>query len=181
MLLEILILLQKKNNILKMDYQWFVLYTTSRAEKKVATRLRERGLEVYLPMIEEIRQWSDRKKKVQKALFNGYVFVKTTKPNLWEALQVPCAVKFVNFSGEHATVRQREIDTIQRILDTGVAVETDGSEIEKGEQVKILGGPLQGMEGECVNKGNSDFFIIRIPGINQNLLISIERKFLQVV
>lgn len=136
---------------------------------------------MYLPMIEEIRQWSDRKKKVQKALFNGYVFVKTTKPNLWEALQVPGAVKFVNFSGEHATVRQQEIDTIHRILETGVAVETDGSEIEKGEQVKILGGPLQGMEGECVNKGNSDFFIIRIPGINQNLLISIERKFLQVI
>lgn len=163
------------------ELKWFVLYTTSRSEKKVAQRLREKGLEVYLPMVEELRQWSDRKKKVQKALFNGYVFVKTTKPNLWETLQVPGAVKFVNFSGEHATVRQEEIDTIQRILDTGVAVETDGTEISKGEQVKILGGPLQGMEGECVNKGNSDYFIIRVPGINQNLLVSIERKFLQVV
>jgi len=163
------------------ELKWFVLYTTSRSEKKVAQRLREKGLEVYLPMVEELRQWSDRKKKVQKALFNGYVFVKTIKANLWETLQVPGAVKFVNFSGEHATVRQEEIDTIQRILDTGVAVETDGSEIAKGEQVKILGGPLQGMEGECVNKGNSDYFIIRVPGINQNLLVSIERKFLQVV
>lgn len=164
-----------------MDLKWFVLYTTSRSEKKVAQRLKEKGLEVYLPMVEELRQWSDRKKKVQKALFNGYVFVKTTKANLWETLQVPGAVKFVNFSGEHATVRQEEIDTIQRILDTGVAVETDGSEIAKGEQVKILGGPLQGMQGECINKGNSDYFIIRVPGINQNLLVSIERKFLQVV
>lgn len=163
------------------ELKWFVLYTTSRSEKKVAQRLKEKGLEVYLPMIEELRQWSDRKKKVQKALFNGYVFVKTTKANLWETLQVPGAVKFVNFSGEHATVRQEEIDTIQRILDTGVAVETDGSEIAKGEQVKILGGPLQGMLGECINKGNSDYFIIRVPGINQNLLVSIERKFLQVV
>lgn len=57
-------------------------------------------------------------------------------------------LKFVNFSGEHTTVRQEEIDTIQRILDTGVAIETDGSEIGKGEQVEILGGPFQGMEGE---------------------------------
>ncbi|PRY85739.1 UpxY family transcription antiterminator [Mongoliibacter ruber] len=163
------------------DLQWFVMYTTSRAEKKVAQRLREKGLEVYLPMVEELRQWSDRKKKVQKALFNGYLFVKTSKTNLWEALQVPGAVKFVHFAGEHATVRQTEIDTIQRILETGVAVETDNSEIESGEQVKILGGPLEGMEGECVNKGNKDYFIIRVPGIHQNVMVNIPRKYLEVI
>ncbi|EOZ95541.1 Transcriptional activator RfaH [Indibacter alkaliphilus LW1] len=157
------------------------MYTTSRAEKKVAQRLREKGLEVYLPMVEELRQWSDRKKKVQKALFNGYLFVKTSKVNLWEALQVPGAVKFVHFAGEHATVRQEEIDTIQRILETGVAVETDNSEIEKGEIVKILGGPLEGMEGECVNKGNKDYFIIRVPGIHQNVMVNIPRKYLEVI
>ncbi|MFD2202874.1 UpxY family transcription antiterminator [Shivajiella indica] len=163
------------------EMHWYVLYTTSRAEKKVATRLREKGLEVYLPMVEELRQWSDRKKKIQKALFNGYLFVKTTKDKLWSALQVPGAVKFVNFAGEHATVRQQEIDAIQRVLETGVAVETDNSEIEEGEWVKILGGPLQGMEGECVSKGNKDYFIIRIPSINQNVMVNIPRKFLEVV
>lgn len=163
------------------DLQWFVLYTTSRAEKKVAQRLREKGLEVYLPMVEELRQWSDRKKKVQKALFNGYLFVKTIKANLWESLQVPGAVKFVHFAGEHATVREEEIETIKRILETGVAVETDGSDIEAGEQVRILGGPLEGMQGECVNKGNKDYFIIRIPGINQNMMVNIPRKFLEVI
>jgi len=163
------------------EMQWYVMYTTSRAEKKVANRLREKGLEVYLPIIEELRQWSDRKKKVQKALFNGYLFVKTAKSNLWEALQVPGAVKFVNFAGEYATVRQKEIDAIHRVLETGVAVETDNSDIEEGEMVRILGGPLQGMEGECINKGNKDYFIIRIPGINQNVMVNIPRKFLEVI
>ncbi|MGY6522637.1 MAG: UpxY family transcription antiterminator [Mongoliitalea sp.] len=162
------------------DLKWYVLYTTSRAEKKVAERLREKGLEVYLPIIEELRQWSDRKKKVQKALFNGYLFVKTSRANLWESLQVPGAVKFVHFAGEHATVREEEIETIQRILETGVAVETESGEIEKGQQVKIVGGALEGMEGECINKGNKDYFIIRIPGIAQNMLVNIPRKFLQV-
>ncbi|WP_291785216.1 UpxY family transcription antiterminator [Cecembia sp.] len=163
------------------ELKWYVLYTSSRAEKKVAQRLRESGLEVYLPLVEELRQWSDRKKKVQKALFNGYLFVKTSRPNLWQALQVPGAVKFVHFAGEHATVPEKEIETIKRILETGVAVETDGSDIEEGQIVKILGGPLQNMEGECVQKGNKDYFIIRIPGINQNMLVNIPRKFLEVV
>ncbi|MDF2158517.1 UpxY family transcription antiterminator [Algoriphagus sp. CAU 1675] len=163
------------------ELNWYVMYTASRSEKKVSKLLKERGWEVYLPLVEEIRQWSDRRKKVERPLFNGYVFVKTRRNQLWECLQVPGAVKFVHFSGQHATVRDEEIEVIQRVISTGVAVETDGSEIEPGEQVKVLGGPLQNMVGECVEKGNKDYFLIRIPGIYQNMLISIPRKFLEVI
>lgn len=163
------------------DLKWYVMYTTSRSEKKVADRLTERGWEVYLPIVEELRQWSDRKKKVQRPLFNGYVFVKTERSKLWECLQVPGAVKFVHFSGHHATIRDEELELIQRVVTTGVAIETDGSEISPGEKVKVIGGPLQDMVGECIEKGNKDYFLIRIPGIMQNMMITIERKFLQVI
>ena len=132
-------------------------------------------------MIEEIRQWSDRKKKVQRPLFNGYLFVYTSKERLWEALQISGAVKFINFSGEHAMVQQSEIDTIQRLIETGVAVEVETDDIEKGEQVRILGGALQGFEGECIQKSNQDYFIIRIPSINQSMLVKVSRKFLEVL
>ncbi|HSF56238.1 MAG TPA: hypothetical protein VLA71_20950, partial [Algoriphagus sp.] len=60
-------------------------------------------------------------------------------------------------------------------------VETDGSVIEPGEKVKVMGGPLQDMTGEVIEKGNKDYFLIRIPGIMQNMMITIERKFLQVL
>ena len=166
----------------KMEEQkWYVMYTTSRSEKKVADRLEERGWEVYLPIVEELRQWSDRKKKVKKALFNGYVFVKTKRNQLWECLQVPGAVKFVHFSGQHATMRDEDIEVIKRVVSTGVDVETDGAEIEPGEQVKVIAGPLQHMTGECIEKGNKDYFVIRIPGIYQNMLINVPRKYLEVL
>ncbi|KEO74756.1 UpxY family transcription antiterminator [Anditalea andensis] len=161
--------------------KWYVMYTAPRAEKKVAQRLVENGLEVFLPMVEEVRQWSDRKKKVQRALFNGYLFVKTTKDKLWESLQVQGAVKFVNFSGVHATVRDEEILLIQRVLETGVSVDVEATEIEPGEKVKILGGPLQGFTGECIQKGNQDYFIIRIPGIMQTIMVNLPRKYLEII
>lgn len=161
--------------------KWYVMYTASRSEKKVADRLVENGWEVYLPIVEELRQWSDRKKKVKRALFNGYVFVKTTRNQLWECLQVPGAVKFVHFSGQHATMRDEDIEVIKRVVSTGVDVETDGSEIEPGEQVKVIAGPLQHMTGECIEKGNKDYFVIRIPGIYQNMLINVQRKYLEVL
>jgi hypothetical protein len=62
-----------------------------------------------------------------------------------------------------------------------VGVETDGSEIAPGEKVKVLGGPLQDLVGECIEKGNKDYFLIRVPGIYQNMLVQIPRKFLQVI
>lgn len=163
------------------ELKWYVMYTRSRAEKKVADMLVEEGVEVYLPMVEELRQWSDRKKKVQKALFNGYVFVKTHRNNLWNCLKIPGAVKFVHFSGEHAIIRDEDVETIQRVVATGVSIETDGSEIALGEKVRVIGGSLEDMVGECIEKGNKDYFLIRIPGIYQNLLVSIPRKFLQVI
>ncbi len=163
------------------DLKWYVMYTASRSEKKVATRLQERGWEIYLPIVEELRQWSDRKKKVQKALFNGYVFVKTRRDQLWECLQVPGAVKFVHFSGQHATIREEDLDVIKRVVATGVDIETDGSDIAPGEQVKVIAGPLQHMTGECIERGNKDYFVIRVPGIDQNMLINVPRKFLEVL
>lgn len=163
------------------ELKWYVMYTASRSEKKVADRLRENNVEVYLPMIEVLRQWSDRKKKVQKAMFNGYVFVKTRRNQLWECLQIPGAVKFVHFAGEHATVREEDLAIIKLVVETGVGVETDGSVIEPGEKVKVIAGPLQHLNGEVVERGNKDYFLIRIPGIYQNMLISVPRKFLEIV
>jgi hypothetical protein len=42
---------------------WYVLYTKSRKEKQVTSRLEERGITAYCPMVKTVRQWSDRKKK----------------------------------------------------------------------------------------------------------------------
>ena len=62
-----------------------------------------------------------------------------------------------------------------------MGVESDGSTIDPGEKVNVIGGPLQNMTGEVIEKGNKDYFLIRIPGIYQNLLINMPRKFLEVI
>ena len=59
----------------KEAYNWRVLYTKSRQEKKVAACLTEKGIKNYLPTIKTLKQWSDRKKMVEEVLFKSYVFV----------------------------------------------------------------------------------------------------------
>ena len=61
---------------------WYVVKTRSRAEQKVAQRISAKGLNVYLPLQKTIRQWSDRKKKVEVPLISSTLFVKTEEKGL---------------------------------------------------------------------------------------------------
>jgi len=66
---------------------WFAAYTRSRNEKKVAGELEEQHIEYYLPLIKTIRQWSDRKKKVEVPLINSYIFVRIIEKEYLKVLQ----------------------------------------------------------------------------------------------
>ena len=55
---------------------WHAIYVCSRSEKKVCENLNKKNIEAYVPVVKTIRQWSDRKKKIELPLINGYVFVR---------------------------------------------------------------------------------------------------------
>ncbi len=55
------------------ERHWHALYVRSRSEKKVLSQLEEMGIEAYLPLVTKVKQWSDRRKKIQEPLFKSYV------------------------------------------------------------------------------------------------------------
>jgi len=131
---------------------WHVIYTTPRAEKKVNERLSEAGIETYLPLVKTIRQWSDRKKKVEIPLFNSYLFLFLTEKERYPALQIPGVVRFLFYLGKPAIVKPREIEAIKRFL-----METEGYRItvEKGDRVQISAGVMEGVFGEVIWVGKN--------------------------
>jgi len=58
------------------NLHWYALYTRPRHEKKVYDQLVEKGVTSFLPLIEQVRQWKDRKKRIMMPLFSSYVFVR---------------------------------------------------------------------------------------------------------
>ena len=68
------------------ETHWFVARTRARQEKKIRRTVEELGIEVYLPIREEIRQWHDRRKKVEVVLIPGILFIHTDKET---ALSIP--------------------------------------------------------------------------------------------
>ena len=59
-----------------MSKNWYVLYVKPKNEKKVAERLSAYQVDVYCPMIKEVKQWSDRKKTIFNFKENSFLLLK---------------------------------------------------------------------------------------------------------
>jgi len=128
--------------------EWFAIYTKPRSEKKVAERLSDSGIEVFCPLIKTMRQWSDRKKKVQLPMFPGYVFVYVSELDRIKVLMDYSVLNFVYWLGKPAVIRENEIDAIREIAEKGEEVSINSNEFEIGQLVKIQEGPFKGMSGK---------------------------------
>lgn len=125
---------------------WKVVYVKSRNEKKVTEQLLELGVEAYCPLVTEIRQWSDRKKKVQVPLINSYVFVRLKENEHDIVFQLPGVVRYLFWLGKPALVRDKEILTMQNWL-SDEHVNATIEKLHPGDQMKILHGPFKGEKG----------------------------------
>ncbi len=130
--------------------QWYVLYTKPRQEKKVADSLNAIGIEAYCPMVTVLKQWSDRKKKIQVPLINSYVFVNIEDLNRDKVFIVPGIVRYLFWLGKPAIVRAIEIEALQNSLE-GIVASFEVSAIQKDTIFKIPEGPFQGFEGLVKN------------------------------
>ena len=116
---------------------WYVVYTKPKWEKKVAERLNEIGIECYCPLITQIKQWSDRKKKVEVPLFNSYVFVQLSDNDRNSVFQVPGVVRYLFWLGKAAIVRNEEIVTIKKSLSDTKISDISVMPYKKGDKVKL--------------------------------------------
>src|SRR5690606_40964625 len=99
---------------------WYALYTKPRNEKKVADGLAKLGIEVYCPMVIQVRQWSDRKKKVELPLIPSYVFVRLEEKERERVFEVPGIVRYLYWLGKPAVITDVEIKTLQGSLKNNV-------------------------------------------------------------
>jgi transcription antitermination factor NusG len=167
---------------LEQHKKWFAFYTKSRHEKKVYDFLSRRGYEVFLPLQKTMRQWSDRKKKVEVPLFNSYIFVSITEDKIIDVLQAPGVSWNIKYNGHPAFLRPDEMLLIQRFLSSGLFIEATGeSTIEKGDRVEVMDGPLKGLRGSVVQTSEGKKFSVALESIHHNIIVSVEAFLLKPV
>jgi transcription antitermination factor NusG len=111
------------------------------------------GYEVYCPTIKTLKQWSDRKKKVEEPLFRSYVFIKMAPHEVSQIYWVPGFSRFVNWLGKPVIVRESEIESIKMFLNRVVHDSIQIDHFTVGDQITIRSGALKKVKGVVLKIG----------------------------
>jgi transcription antitermination factor NusG len=155
---------------------WYVLYTRPRNEKKVAAILAREGYTVYCPVKDEIRQWSDRKKKVSEPVFKSYVFVSLDDyhQQCTPVLSTPGALHFLWWNKKPGIVREAEINSIKDFLSAYKHADID-IELTPGEKVTITEGILANNNGVVMyTQGNMVYLRLESLGLKMVAKIPVQ-------
>lgn len=135
--------------------------------------MQEQGFKSYLPLVKTLRQWSDRKKKVEVPLIASYIFVCVNYKEQYEILNTPGAVAFVKFEGKAAIIPEQQINAMRTAVDNELEIELEKRNLKPGEKVKVIAGPMKGAEGEFVGEAHKRNFIINMENIGFVLKVEI--------
>ena len=164
--------------------RWYACYTRARHEKTVDRQLRGRGIETYLPLLERERRWKDRTKRVAFPLFPSYVFARFTLRDIHEILRTPGVSTIVRVAGHPAPIPDQELANVRLFVD---ALQTTGSEpdfgpyVEEGKRVRVVAGPLRGVEGIVVERRGRHRVLVGVSAIRQGLEVDVAVETLEPV
>ncbi len=151
---------------------WNVLKTRSRQENIVAAELAKRGVEAFLPKVGEVKRWSDRRKLVSMPLFPGYVFVKPSAEQIHTLGFVPGGCGLLMNRNTPGAIREKEIDAIRVLLGSKAPIDLHKT-LLPGTRVRVLIGPLAGVEGELIQFRNNHRLVINAYLIGQAVSVEV--------
>ena len=115
--------------------KWFVLCTKPRNELKVLNRLNSLGIDAYTPSRIELRQWSDRKKKVLVPLLPSMVLVRLDEKEVQKVFDIPGVVRYLFEHGIRAVVSNEEVQAMQMYLENIHTLNKQG--LVEGDTVQV--------------------------------------------
>jgi len=147
------------------EKRWLAAYVKMHHEKRVRDRLTAMGIENFLPVQEEVRQWSDRKKKVERVLIPMMIFVRVDTQEQRSVITHPSVLRYLTLRGEHTPteIPAEQMERFRFMLDhSDSAVSFSAGELQPGEKVRVIKGPLAGLEGELITVEGKSRIVIRI-------------------
>ena len=144
---------------------WLVVCVQSNREKKTYERLTALGFEAFLPLQEEIHRWSDRSKKVQRVVVPMVVFARLASTEYIQVLRLPSVNRFMVLRGEStpAVIPDEQMHRFKFMLDySDETINMSTSPLSPGEKIKVIKGPLSGLQGELVTVNGKSKVAVRL-------------------
>lgn len=155
------------------DLQWYAVRTRSRFEKVVHDRLVRQGIDSLLPLCTRTSQWKGHTKRIKWPLFSGYCFARFEVDQQGTVIQVPGVVEIIGTGGVLEAIPATEIAAVQRLITSGETYKIHPFPFEEGMLVRVIQGPLVGLEGKCVQSIGTCRLLISVNLIRQSAAVDI--------
>jgi len=161
---------------------WYAIQTRCRFEKKAATQLENKEIEVFLPLVKQVHRWSDRRQIIEAPLFPGYGFVRLANSPACQlrVLQTVGVIGFVMSNGGPVPIPEQQIDDVRLLLANEIACKAYPF-LKAGQRVRIRGGCLDGLEGILISENKDHSLVISIESIQRSLAIRIDGYDVQAI
>lgn len=163
---------------------WIAVYTRPRSEKKVASELAKSGFESYVPIQTIVKQWSDRKKKVDCVVIPMVVFARISTENVLDIRKHPLVIKVLTLPGQKnpARIPEEQISRLKFMLsESDVPVVFEQTEFKQLDMVRVIRGNLSGLEGEVVRTNDGQTKLIISIDILGGATVTIDPIDLEVI
>jgi len=154
---------------------WFALHVKPRHEFVVQSDLTRSGMESYLPAINKLSQWKDRKKLINSPLFPGYLFARVlpAPDHFLELLKTRGVMRILSTIPGHPTqVPDSEISALKTLLTSGHEVDIH-PELQAGKVVRIKKGVFENVEGVVSKKGDQLFLRVNISMLGRCVTVKL--------
>lgn len=155
------------------EYHWYAAYTLPRYEKKAKGQLDKQAITNWLPVQRFRKRWSDRWKWVEEPVFRSYLFVYISEREYYQTLNSYGIIRFVAFNGQAVRIPENQMDFLRRMLDTGYELETGEIDLQPGDKVEVLTGPMAGRQGLLVSRAGDKKFRVDLDFLGQSVYITV--------
>ena len=159
-------------------YPWFALQVHTRRESVVQHALHRKAYETFLPTYKECRQYSDRVRKMDSALFPGYLFCRLDVETRLSVLTTPGVYDIVRTGERFRPVEETEIAAIQQVVTSGCAAKP-WPFLKAGDRVRVQFGSLAGVTGFLVSEKGMDRLVLSISMLQRSVSVEVDRTWVQ--
>ena len=158
---------------------WYAVQVKARHEVQVGGALRSKGYETIVPAYKVTRQWSDRKKVIEIALFPTYAFCRFDCNIKTPILGTPGVMGIVGFGKGPEPISESEIDSLKIVSKSGVPC-VPHPFVQAGNKVEVIGGPLTGVKGIVVSTGKKNRIVISVELVHASVIVEVDESMIQL-
>ena len=160
---------------------WYAVHVRSRHEFAVSKNLQAKGIEVFLPTVEKIRQWKDRRKRVSFPLFPGYLFVRISNAiqSYLQVVKTAGVVKILGNLDGFVPVPEEQIHYLHTLVQSRFPLE-EHRFLTEGQEVRIVQGPLRGVQGVFIRRDGIEKLVVSVNLIQRGVAVRVNLKDVEV-